>query len=122
MERRTDHDIANGTFSSYVTGYGLSIVLTLVPFGLVINKMVEGWTLVLVLMTFAVAQLLVQLLFFLHLGKESRPRWNLMAFLFMLLVVLIVVIGSLWIMNSLNYHMSDPSMAEPLDVSEQSGF
>jgi cytochrome o ubiquinol oxidase operon protein cyoD len=54
----------------------------------------------------AVVQLFVQLYFFLHMGDESKPRWNLMAFLFMLLVLVIVVFGSLWIMKNLDYHMS----------------
>jgi cytochrome o ubiquinol oxidase operon protein cyoD len=54
----------------------------------------------------AVAQLLVQLVFFLHLGREPKPRQNLVVFLFMLLVIGILVIGSLWIMHNLNYHMT----------------
>jgi cytochrome o ubiquinol oxidase operon protein cyoD len=57
----------------------------------------------------AVGQLLVQLGLFLHMGSEPKPRWNLMATLFSLMVVIIVVGGSLWIMNNLNYNMMSPS-------------
>jgi cytochrome o ubiquinol oxidase operon protein cyoD len=39
------------------------------------------------------------------LGRESKPRWKFIFLLFALLVVGIVVGGSLWIMNNLNYHM-----------------
>jgi cytochrome o ubiquinol oxidase operon protein cyoD len=46
--------------------------------------------------------------FFLHLGRESKPRWNLNALLFAVLVVVIIVFGSLWIMHNLNYHMQNP--------------
>jgi cytochrome o ubiquinol oxidase subunit IV len=60
--------------------------------------------LVAVIIVLAVSQLFVQLLFFLHLSRESRPRWNLIVLLFAAMVLLIVVLGSLWIMNNLNYH------------------
>lgn len=89
---------------SYATGFLLSIILTLVPFYIVINHVASGWTLVITLLICAIAQLLVQLQFFIHLGHESGPRWNVLIFLFMALVLLIVVIGSLWIMKNLNYH------------------
>ncbi len=52
----------------------------------------------------AVTQLLVQLLFFLHLGRESKPRWNLIVLAFAVMVVVIVVFGSLWIMKNLQYN------------------
>ena len=53
----------------------------------------------------ALLQFTVQMIYFLHLGHESRPRWKLGVFGMMLVVVLIIVFGSLWIMNSLNYRM-----------------
>lgn len=71
----------------------------------------------------AVAQLLVQLVFFLHMGKESKPRWNAIVFSFMLLVVGIIVIGSIWVMNNLHYNMM-PSyeMDEKMKHESQKGF
>lgn len=57
-----------------------------------------------ILMTLAVFQALIQLIFFLHLGIESKPRWNLMLFFFMVLVIFIVVSGSIWIMHNINYN------------------
>lgn len=93
---------------SYVTGFVLSIVLTLIPYYLVVEQVVSGWTLIIYLMVFAVAQLLVQLEFFIHLAPESGPRWNVLVFLFMGLVLLIIVLGSLWIMDNLDYHDMTP--------------
>lgn len=95
----------HGSYATYITGFILSIILTLVAFYFVSAEVFAGWRLVYAITILAVGQLLVQLLFFLHLGREKRPRWNLVAFLFMLLVIVILVIGSLWIMHNLNYHM-----------------
>ncbi len=99
--------------SSYISGYLLSLVLTFEAYLLVKHNVLRNWNLVFALIGLAVVQLMVQLIFFLHLGRESKPRWNLLAFGFMAIVVTILVFGSLWIMDSLNYHhdhsSSDPS-------------
>ena len=82
-----------------------SIVMTVVPYVLATQHLLTGWELTASFVAFALLQVFVQLQYFLHLGDESKPRWNLMIFSFMVLVVFILVFGSLWIMNSLNYHM-----------------
>ena len=65
-----------------------------------------------VLIVLAVAQLFVQLILFLHLGEERKPRWNLTALIFALLVVAILVGGTIWIMNNLRH----VEMQEPHDI------
>ncbi len=100
---------------TYSIGFVLSIALTLVAFMFVQLHVTSNHlsfsheALTAIVMIFAVVQFIVQLTFFLHLGQEERPKWNLIVFLFMLLVLLIVVIGSLWIMQNLNYHMMTPT-------------
>lgn len=94
---------ASGT--SYTVGFLLSLFLTLAASVLVTQQLLEGWLAAYVLVALATTQLLVQLVFFLHVGHESKPRLNLLALLFAGLVVSIVVVGSLWIMNNLNYNM-----------------
>ncbi len=94
-----------GTLFTYVAGFILSVGLTIVAYLLVTKHVYEGWTLIYALVGLAVVQLFVQMFFFLHLGQEPKPRWNLGSFLFMLLVLLIIVVGSLWIMHNLNYNM-----------------
>lgn len=98
------HETAHGTARSYTAGFLLSLVLTLAAYLLVVHDVYRGWGLVFALAALAVIQLSVQLIFFLHLGRESRPRWNLTVMLFALMVVGIVVFGSLWIMHNLNYN------------------
>lgn len=102
----------SGSMKSYVIGFVLSIVLTLAAYVAVVAELFDKSTVVTFIIVLAIAQLLVQLLFFLHLGRESKPRLNLTAFLFMLLVVVILVFGSLWIMNNLDYNMMSPDEME----------
>jgi cytochrome o ubiquinol oxidase operon protein cyoD len=102
-------EAARGTLVSYIAGYLLSLELTLAAYLFVKHQISQAAPyshdkLVAVIIVLAVSQLLVQLLFFLHLSRESRPRWNLIVLLFAAMVLLIVVLGSLWIMNNLNYH------------------
>lgn len=95
-----------GSIKSYTIGFVISIVLTLTAYIVVTNHWFSKQIIIYSIMGLAAVQLVVQLVFFLHLGRESKPRWNLAAFAFMLAVLLILVIGSLWIMNNLNYNMT----------------
>ncbi len=94
-----------GSVTSYTSGFLLSIILTLIPFWLVIEGAVSGSSLLVLLALFAIAQVLVQIQFFLHLGQEPKPRWHGTAFKYMVMVVVIIVFGSIWIMNNLHYNM-----------------
>lgn len=94
---------------SYVTGFVLSLYLTTSAYLLVVHHTLARRNLLAAITGLALAQFAVQLLFFLHLGQESRPRWRLVVFSFMVLVVAILVFGSLWIMSNLNYHMTSPT-------------
>lgn len=95
---------------SYITGFILSIMLTGMAYLLVTQHLASGALLIGAIISLAVAQVLAQLFYFLHLGHETKPRWKLVVFLFMLLVLGILVGGSLWIMQNLNYHMSPQDM------------
>lgn len=90
---------------SYTVGFLSSIILTLVAYGCVVNHTLSGWSLAYALAGLATVQCVIQLYLFLHLGQESRPRWKLLTMLFMLSILIIVVFGSLWVMQSLNTRM-----------------
>lgn len=92
----------HGTFKSYVIGFLGAIVLTLISFSLVIFELLSGNTLLWSLISLAAVQAVFQLLFFLHIGQEAKPRWESLIFAFMLLMLLIIVIGTLWVMSDLN--------------------
>ncbi len=100
---------------SYVIGFVLSILLTLIPYFIVVNHMVGSTGLLFAAVGFGVAQLLAQVVFFLHLSKKSKPYWNIIVFIFTILIVSILVVGSLWVMYNLNYNMTN---ATPTNTNE----
>lgn len=95
----------HGTLKSYVIGFVASLLLTGASFFLVLTKFFSEQILIYTIISFALAQAIFQLRFFLHLGQEAKPRWQRLIFYFMVLILLIIVIGSLWIMNDLNNRM-----------------
>lgn len=101
-----------GLLKSYIIGFLFSIILTLaayVPVEMHVNShhmMLAPELLMWIIIPLAFIQMIIQLLFFLHLGQESRPRWKLVMFINFISIVLIVVVASIWIMQHLNYNMS----------------
>ncbi len=93
----------HGSVKAYIIGFILSIILTIIPFYLVMNDMIKGNTLIAVVLLFAVAQLLVQLYMFMHLGDEKKPKYMTMSTAYAFMTIIIVVIGSIWIMFSLDH-------------------
>lgn len=102
IESKED-DHGHGTYKSYTAGFLACIALTLITYFLVVGNFFTGWTLDFVIIGLSLVQVVVQLLFFLHLGDESKPYWNLITFLFMFMVIIIVVSGSIWIIFDLDY-------------------
>ena len=90
---------------SYIVGYLLSLILTLAAFFIVEKNLIAGFALPATLLGLALVQAGVQLVYFFNLGKEPKPAWSLIAFIFMIALLLIIVIGSLLIMYSLDYRM-----------------
>lgn len=104
------HDTEHGSLKTYVSGFAFSIILTLAAYTLVVNRKYSVNIIIGAIIGLALVQFLIQLIFFLHLGKETKPRWKLFVLVFMILIVLILVFGSLWIMNNLNYRMTPEQM------------
>ncbi|KQN20617.1 hypothetical protein ASE86_15310 [Sphingomonas sp. Leaf33] len=89
----------------YLTGFALSVVLTAIPFWVVMaGALSPNWT-VAVVVAAAVAQIVVHTIYFLHVSSQSEGGWTLMAYVFAAVIVLIVIAGSLWIMYHLNTNM-----------------
>jgi cytochrome o ubiquinol oxidase operon protein cyoD len=107
MSHDNSHGSSHGSFSSYILGFLLSIVLTIIPYYVVVTHSFSNEIIYIIISCAAVFQLLIQLIFFLHLNSESKPRWNLTVFLFVLLIVGILVTGTLWIMYNLDYNMME---------------
>lgn len=106
IEHETSHK-EGGTIGSYIVGFILSLVCTLIPYYLVTQKVIEGsQKLLFVILAFAFVQVVIQVVFFLHLGRGPKPRWNLYFFVATLAIVAMVVGGSMLIINNLHYNMS----------------
>lgn len=103
----------HGTLKSYVIGFLACFLLTVVSFSLAITRPFSEQILIYAIIGLAILQAIVQLLFFLHVGQEeAKPRWASMAFCFTVLILLIVVIGSLWVMDDLNNRMMPDMIGE----------
>lgn len=111
-----------GTMKSYVIGFVSSIALTLVAYFLAVNHVLNGYGLIVVLIELAILQFTAQLFLFLHFGKERSPRWKLLTLVIAIVVVLIVVLGSLWIIQSLNYNMSPDRINKYMNQQVGEGF
>ncbi|WNK21282.1 cytochrome o ubiquinol oxidase subunit IV [Halomonas piscis] len=96
---------SHGSVKTYVTGLILSIVLTVIPFAAVMSGAFNTATTVLVIVAMAIAQILVQLVMFMHMNTKSDEGWNLTSFVFTLTILALVVGGSLWIMHHLHLNM-----------------
>jgi cytochrome o ubiquinol oxidase operon protein cyoD len=105
-----DHHHSQVKYLSYFVGFILSIATTLLAYFFVVNELWPKEALVYIVMGIAVVQLVVQLVFFLHLGRGNR--WKVITFAFAILIILIVVVGSLWIMQNLDYNMMTMSPEE----------
>ena len=114
----TGQQPAGATLAAYINGFVLSVVLTMGAYLLVTHHGLSNRLTIAAITTLAMAQFLAQLYFFLHLGRETRPRWKLLVFGGMIVVVVILVAGSLWIMSNLNYHMSTQQINNYLDSQD----
>ena len=94
------------TIRKYILGFGLSVALTLTAFWAATQSGPKEF-IIASLVALAVAQLFVQLICFLHLDEEGKPRWNFITFLFTAFVVIVLVGGSIWIMYHLEHNMTD---------------
>ena len=101
----THHEGSHGSVKSHMIGFVLSIILTAIPFALAMTASLPKNLTVLIIVAMAVIQVVVHLVYFLHMNTSSEERWNLVALLFTAMIIGIVVVGSLWIMYNLNINM-----------------
>ena len=97
---------AQKNIRSYVLGFSLCLSLTLFSFWLVAYKPVSLSLIYILLSASAIFQLFVQAMCFLGLKGDKDGQWNLLPFLFTLLIIFFLAGGSLWIMYNLNSLMS----------------
>jgi cytochrome o ubiquinol oxidase operon protein cyoD len=92
------HDSHGGSLKSYTIGFILSIVLTIIPLVIVMNGLLSKKATTVLILLVAILQFAVQLIFFMHIRDEEKPRYNLMALILGLVILVTIVAGSVWIM------------------------
>jgi cytochrome o ubiquinol oxidase operon protein cyoD len=103
------HDDGGGYHFStkgYVVGFLLAVVLTAIPFWLVMAKVLPtpGLTAA-VILGFAAVQIVVHMIYFLHMNSKIESGWSMLALIFTGALVLIMLAGSIWVMFHLNANM-----------------
>ena len=94
----------------YVTGFILSVILTAIPFWLVMAKVLPSPKMTgFVLLGFAAVQMVVHMVYFLHMNAKVEGGWSMLALLFTVALVVIMLAGSVWVM----YHMNANMMPTP---------
>lgn len=111
---KISHKQQHGSVKSYLIGFILSVIFSIIPYYLVVNQVVTGNLLLVTILEFAVIQTIIQITFFLHIGRGPKPDWNLYFFVFTVGIILIVAGGSIFIMNQLNYNMSPASQVKKI--------
>jgi len=111
MTTHAEQGATHFTLPGYVTGFLLAVVLTAIPFWLVMSRQLPGANVTsIVILAFAAVQVVVHMVYFLHMDARSEGGWNLLALLFTVMLVVIALSGSLWVMYHLNHNMMVPSM------------
>ncbi|OZI73965.1 cytochrome o ubiquinol oxidase subunit IV [Bordetella genomosp. 12] len=99
-------EAAHGTLKSYATGFFLAAILTVIPFWIVMARVFESSrSTALVILALAAVQIVVHIIYFLHLDARSESGWNMLALIFTLVLVVITLSGSIWIMYHLDANM-----------------
>ncbi|MGN6377022.1 MAG: cytochrome o ubiquinol oxidase subunit IV [Sphingomonas sp.] len=110
-----DHAPAHGSFKGYMTGFVLSVILTAIPFWLVMDHVISSVAGAdVALLGLAVVQIFVHMVYFLHMNTRSEGGWSMLALIFTLVLVLITLIGSIWVMYHLNANMMPMTPAQAL--------
>ena len=95
----------HGTLKSYAIGFGFSLILTLAAYFAATAHLFGKLGMDLTISGLALLQAWLFLYLYLDLGKEGKPHWNLTVFLFMVMVTVLLVVGTIWIMYHLNYNL-----------------
>ncbi len=114
-----DHDHDHGdegphsTFRGYATGFVLSVILTAIPFWFVMGGVFEKSSSTAIMILFLAAiQIVVHMIYFLHMNAKSEGGWNMLSLIFTIVLVVITLSGSLWVMYHLNQNMMPGMMQD----------
>ncbi|RBP87640.1 cytochrome bo3 quinol oxidase subunit 4 [Rhodobacter sp. 140A] len=122
MSAHTQHG-SHGSMGTLMTGFALAALLTIVPFALVMGEVqISRIAMIGLIMGLAAVQILVHLVFFLHVNRSAEGGWTLAASIFSVIILVIVLAGSLWVMHNMNENMMPmPDMDHMMTLQSQQG-
>lgn len=101
-----DDTLGHATLRGYLIGFVLAVILTAIPFWLVMGEVLHSTrTTVIALLALAAVQIVVHLVYFLHMDTQSESGWNMLSLIFTLVLVVITLSGSIWVMYHLDTNM-----------------
>ncbi|WOF44599.1 cytochrome o ubiquinol oxidase subunit IV [Sphingopyxis indica] len=107
-------EMPHASMRDYMIGFVLSVILTAIPFWMVMTMPLSAPATAAIIMAFAVVQIVVHMIFFLHMTPKAEGGWSLTSLVFTIIVVGIMLAGSLWVMHHLNTNM----MPTPHDMNQ----
>jgi cytochrome o ubiquinol oxidase subunit IV len=99
------HGTASGSFGSYAAGFILSVILTAGAFGVVLHGALDPTTAMVVLAVLAFVQVVVHLVFFLHLNASAGQGWNVLSLAYTVLAAAFLIFGTIWVMHNVGMNM-----------------
>jgi cytochrome o ubiquinol oxidase subunit IV len=118
QQSHTSTSQERGTTASYIIGFVLSLLFTVIPYYFVVHKTFAGNTLLAIILGVAILQMAIQIFFFLHLGRGPKPLYNVAFFAGTIVTIVVVIVGSIFIINNLNYNMSPADVVKRLAQDE----
>ncbi|MBU0783034.1 MAG: cytochrome o ubiquinol oxidase subunit IV [Gammaproteobacteria bacterium] len=119
-DHHDDSDEVHVSMRDYAVGFVLSVILTAIPFALVMgNVFNNSVTTALVILAFGAVQIVVHMVYFLHMNSKSEGGWTMLALMFTLILVVITLVGSIWVMFHLNSNMMPGMDHEAIESIQQ---
>jgi len=107
-------EMPHASMRDYTIGFILSVILTAIPFWLVMARPLDAGITAAIIMAFAAVQIVVHMVYFLHMTPKAEGGWSMTSLIFAIIVIVIMLAGSLWVMHHLNTNM----MPLPHDLSQ----
>ncbi|GAA0236135.1 cytochrome o ubiquinol oxidase subunit IV [Marinomonas primoryensis] len=95
----------HGSVKSYLTGFVLSVILTGIPFWMVMTEAFDKGPTYITIVLLAVVQIFVHLKYFLHLNFSDQGKLDTYSFIFSAVIIVMVVALSVWIIYASNAMM-----------------
>ena len=101
-----DDHAEHGSLKSYMIGFVLSVILTAIPFWMVMDHVfAKSNTTAFVILGIAAVQIVVHMVYFLHMNTKAEGGWSMLALIFTGMLVFIMLSGSIWVLYHLNHNM-----------------